>query len=108
MGEIPPAFRVTISLSVQPTNPDRSKEAVMRLVATDQKANIKWFYVVNGQKYRYVKGLIGVTAWEVSCSCGWESHTGGGVRSWLDELVFEHKFYEHDYKIELSETKENK
>ena len=80
----------------------------MKLIATDQKANIKWFYVVNDQKYRYVKGLIGVTAWEVSCSCGWESHTGGGVRSWLDQLVFEHKFYDHDYKIELSTEKEAK
>ena len=78
----------------------------MKLVATDTKAQIKWFYVVNGRKYRMVKGLIGNTAWDATCSCGWESRTGGGVKSWLDQMVFEHKYYDHDYKIVSSVAKE--
>jgi hypothetical protein len=71
----------------------------MKLKAKDSKAQIKWFYVVNGQKYRYPKGLIGNKAWDATCSCGWESSTGGGVKTWVDQLVFEHKYIDHDYQV---------
>jgi hypothetical protein len=32
-------------------------------------------------------------AWpcEAKCSCGWQTHTGGAVRSYIDRLVEEHK-----------------
>jgi hypothetical protein len=29
--------------------------------------------------------------YEAECSCGWKSRTGGGVESWVRELVSEHK-----------------
>lgn len=71
----------------------------MKLIASTEKAAIKWFYYVNGQKYRMTKGMLDIKAWDVECSCGWKSSTGGGVKSWLDELVFEHKYVDHDYKV---------
>jgi hypothetical protein len=71
----------------------------MKLIAKDSKAQIKWFYFVDGKKYRMVKGLIGVNAWDATCSCGWESRVGGGVKSYLDQLVFEHKYIDHDYQV---------
>ena len=29
--------------------------------------------------------------YDVECSCGWESRTGGAVRSYIEQLVWEHK-----------------
>jgi hypothetical protein len=29
---------------------------------------------------------------EAKCSCGWETRTGGGVRSWIEKQVQDHKF----------------
>jgi hypothetical protein len=30
--------------------------------------------------------------YEAKCSCGWESHTGGAVRSYVETLVVDHKW----------------
>lgn len=35
--------------------------------------------------------------YEAKCSCGWESHTGGAVRSYVERLVADHKL---DVEIE--------
>jgi hypothetical protein len=29
--------------------------------------------------------------YDAVCSCGWESHTGGGVRSYIEQKIWEHK-----------------
>jgi hypothetical protein len=29
---------------------------------------------------------------EAKCSCGWETQTGGGVASWVKQMVQDHKF----------------
>lgn len=30
--------------------------------------------------------------WDVKCSCGFQTNTGGGVESWVSQLVWEHKW----------------
>lgn len=43
-------------------------------------------------------GMRGAWPCEAKCSCGWETHTGGAVRSWVDREVREHKFdVEHGF-----------
>lgn len=35
---------------------------------------------------------------EAKCSCGWETHTGGAVRSYIQSRVDDHKFdVEHGF-----------
>lgn len=42
--------------------------------------------------------MRGAWACEAKCSCGWETRTGGAVRSWIDREVADHKFdVEHGF-----------
>jgi hypothetical protein len=69
----------------------------MKLVATDQKVTIQWFAVMrDGSKIRNNKGFIH-NAWEAKCSCGWESKTGGAIKSAVVVDVDAHKYAEHNY-----------
>ena len=69
----------------------------MKLVATDTKVTIKWFWVAqDGTKYRNNKGFIH-NAWEATCSCGWETKSGGAIKASIQRDVEDHKFFAHNY-----------
>jgi len=69
----------------------------MKLVATDTKVTIKWFWVApNGEKIRNNKGFIH-NAWEATCSCGWETKSGGAIKASIKRDVEDHKFFVHNY-----------
>ena len=71
----------------------------MKLLATDQKVIIQWFAVMHdGSKIRNNKGFIH-NAWEAKCSCGWESKTGGAIKSAVVVDVDAHKYAEHKETI---------
>ena len=67
----------------------------MRLHPTTEKIQIKWFVYNGSEKMRYTGG-ISFRAWDASCSCGWESKTGGAIRTRVVEEVRVHK-REHGY-----------
>jgi hypothetical protein len=69
----------------------------MKLVATDTKIQIKWFVYAGEEKIAYQSSLRGTYGYDATCSCGWESKTGGGVRTWVKDLVETHKRLEHNY-----------
>lgn len=50
-----------------------------------------WDTAGNVEKMRHRASMRGEWAYDVSCSCGWESRTGGGVRRYLQEQVRWHK-----------------
>jgi hypothetical protein len=68
----------------------------MRLDPTTEKILIKWFVYANEQKIRYTGGA-GFIAWDASCSCGWESKTGGAIRASVLRDVLAHKRFDHNY-----------
>jgi len=69
----------------------------MKLVPTNEKVQIKWFWVTTGgEKYRNNKGFIH-NAWDVTCSCGWESRSGGAIKASMIREVEQHKMYVHNY-----------
>jgi hypothetical protein len=69
----------------------------MKLVPTDTKINIKWFSVdTNGNKFRNNKGFIS-NGWDATCSCGWESKTGGAIKASVQNDVENHKLFTHNY-----------
>lgn len=53
---------------------------------------ITWFVYAGGERMRHQSTMRGFNAWDATCSCGWETRTGGGVRSWVQELVTDHKY----------------
>lgn len=69
----------------------------MKLVPTKEKVQIEWFAVLHdGSKMRNNKGFVH-HAWDVTCSCGWESRTGGAIKACAQREVETHKYLEHDY-----------
>ena len=76
----------------------------MKLVPTTDKVVIQWFAVLHdGTKLRNNKGFIH-NAWDVTCSCGWESKTGGAIKSYVKDLVENHKWVEHNYTYSLNDS----
>ena len=74
----------------------------MKLVPTKEKITIKWFWVTTGgTKYRNSKGFIH-NAWDVVCSCGWESRSGGAIKASIQRDVDRHKWLSHDYEWDFS------
>lgn len=80
----------------------------MKLIPTSQRVVIKWFAVLHdGSKMRNNKGFIH-NAWDVTCSCGWETKTGGAIKACISNLVKNHKWDIHDYTYQLTDTEEVK
>lgn len=55
-----------------------------------------WVYTGNGQER--IRRTAKMRGWwpgyDVTCSCGWETRTGGAVRSYVEREVWLHKFTE--------------
>ena len=69
----------------------------MKLIPTTETVKIQWFAVMHdGSKMRNNKGFI-CNAWDVKCSCGWESTTGGAIKAAVLREVEAHKWDAHDY-----------
>lgn len=56
------------------------------------KHSIRWWaYVDGGRVPRQSTMKSGQFGWDVTCSCGWESRTGGATMASLDRTVAAHK-----------------
>lgn len=56
---------------------------------------IKWWVVQDGRRYPHESTMRGQWAFEATCACGWDSKTGGAVRSAIRRDVANHKLYDH-------------
>jgi hypothetical protein len=74
----------------------------MKLVATDTKVTVKWFVWSAGEKMPRTSSMRGTWGYDAECSCGYETKTGGGVRTWVADLMEDHKRTAHNYRYELS------
>lgn len=52
---------------------------------------ITWYVYAGTELIRRQATMRGTWGYEVKCSCGQESHTGGAVLSYLRQRVFDHK-----------------
>ena len=75
----------------------------MKLSATNEKVVIKWYAVdTNGNKHRNNRGFIS-EGWDATCSCGWETKTGGAIKASVLADVRLHKMFAHRYTFKTSE-----
>lgn len=52
---------------------------------------LRWYVWSGGELIPRTAGMRGAwPGYDVRCSCGWQSRTGGGVRHWVRELAFDH------------------
>jgi hypothetical protein len=66
-------------------------------MATATTHRIRWWVYGGGygaprEKLRHTATMRGHwPGYDADCSCGWESRTGGAVKSYVKQLVWEHK-----------------
>lgn len=54
-----------------------------------------WAWSPDGsrERLRHTAKMRGTWGWDVECSCGWKTNTGGATRSYIQDQVYFHKFY---------------
>jgi hypothetical protein len=63
---------------------------------TNGKApKITWYVWAGGQRSRHEATMRGSWGWDVECSCGWGSHTGGAIKARVEEARADHMYFEH-------------
>jgi hypothetical protein len=63
-------------------------------VMTNEEHRIRWFVRSGDGFVPHEGGMRGSWGYEARCSCGWDSRTGGALRSYVEGLVRDHKrFY---------------
>lgn len=68
------------------------------MTTTETTHRIRHYVYAGVQLIPRESSMRGTWACEAKCSCGWETRTGGAVRSWIEREVAEHKFdVEHGY-----------
>jgi len=50
-----------------------------------------WFVVAGGQRIRRNSKMRGAWGHDVTCSCGWDSKTGGATRGSVEDALFDHR-----------------
>lgn len=60
---------------------------------------IKWFVYAGDKKIRRESTMRGTWAYDVECSCGWITRTGGATLSAIRLEIWLHKIYTRDSKV---------
>jgi len=50
-----------------------------------------WFVVAGRQRIRRTSRMRGTWGYDVTCSCGWDSKTGGATRGSVEDALFDHR-----------------
>lgn len=59
------------------------------------KHTIRWFAVVDGTRIARRSWMTPANGWhgfDATCSCGWDSRTGGALQARIDDAVRDHKW----------------
>jgi hypothetical protein len=66
------------------------------ITARFSKPVIKWWVVLeSGMWMRHEATMRGRWGYEVTCSCGWKTATGGALKSYMQKVVAQHKSNHH-------------
>jgi len=60
--------------------------------AAAQPHRITWWVYAGDQRIRHTATMRGQWGYDATCSCGWETHTGGAVRRYVQDSVDFHKW----------------
>jgi hypothetical protein len=77
---------------------------ILRGVASDARAvqnpeprpavahRVRWWVYAGGERIPRTSTMRGRWDYDATCSCGWDSRSGGGVRSSIERAVADHRF----------------
>ena len=60
----------------------------------------RWFVYAGAERIPHNAGMRGLWGYDVDCSCGWRTRTGGGTRRAVAEELW---FHRHDAEAEAAE-----
>lgn len=58
-------------------------------------ARIRWFAVAEGLRIPATATMRGSWGWDATCTCGWDSRTGGATKTYVQGEVRTHKLLDH-------------
>jgi hypothetical protein len=53
---------------------------------------IRWYVYAGGERIPRTSSMRGSWGYDATCSCGWDSRTGGAVESYVRRQVADHKW----------------
>ena len=56
-----------------------------------QEHKITWWVYAGSERIRRTAQMRGSWGYDATCSCGWDSRTGGGTKRYVAEKVEDHK-----------------
>jgi hypothetical protein len=72
-----------------------SLSALLLTPETMRAHRARWFVYAGGQKLPHAASMRGHwPGWDVACSCGWESRTGGATRTSVSDALLDHRWSE--------------
>lgn len=66
------------------------------MTRTEKAPRVRWYVWAGGERIPHTATMRGTWGWDAECECGWKSSTGGAVRAYVKDLVWEHKFFDHN------------
>jgi hypothetical protein len=77
---------------------------------TDVVHRIRWYvwaWNADGshERFRHAATMRGTWGWDVECSCGWETRTGGATKGYIRNQVWNHKFEHNLHPWQNEETR---
>ena len=63
----------------------------MTTTQTETKHRIRWYVYAGDEMIPHTATMRGTWGYDAKCSCGWETTTGGAVRSSIEREVWIHK-----------------
>jgi N6-adenosine-specific RNA methylase IME4 len=59
--------------------------------AATTEHRIRWYVWAGGQRLPRTARMRGTWGYDVECSCGWQTRTGGATRKYVEDQVWLHK-----------------
>lgn len=63
----------------------------MTVETVAQQHRIMWWVYAGRERIRHTDTMRGRWGWDATCTCGWDTKTGGAVRSYIAREVMWHK-----------------
>ena len=59
---------------------------------TKREHRARWFVYAGGERIPYQATMRGTWGYDVECSCGWKTRTGGATRRSVQDDLWYHRF----------------
>jgi hypothetical protein len=62
------------------------------MAPTTDRHRIRWYVYAGRERIRHTATMRGQWAYDAECiDCGWDTRTGGAIRSYIENRIWEHK-----------------